>query len=250
MGPQIAVTSDVETASKTAFERPRWYLDKTAYNIKIRAETLAEFAKDVRPRAILDIGCGDGSLSLPLLSEENTLTLLDRSREMLSIAATQVPRHSIDHVRFQNEDFMDSDIRHESYDLIICVGVMAYIRDRTAFVRKLYSVLKPEGILIMECTDSAHFVSAINRVYEAVRIGLGGARFPTVTGSSADLLEILRKSGFVLTGSFRYSLVVPAIRRFVSQNFCYKAIRAVYGTFANNRAARLGNECLFRLERR
>jgi ubiquinone/menaquinone biosynthesis C-methylase UbiE len=250
MESQITMTLDVERATKEAFERPRWYLDKTAYNIRIRAETVAEFIQGVRPKAILDIGCGDGSLSVPLLSEENSLTLLDRSREMLSIAATQVPQQLMDHVRFQNDDFMDADIESGNYDLIVCVGVIAYIKDRAGFVRKLYSVLKPGGLLIIECTDSEHFVSAINRVYESIRQGLGGIGFPTVTGSSSDLLEILRKSGFILTGSFRYSLAVPALRRFASQNFCYKAIRAIYGTFANNRRARFGNECLFRLERR
>jgi ubiquinone/menaquinone biosynthesis C-methylase UbiE len=241
--------NNAEEVIKAAFENPRWYLNKTAYNIKIRAETLVEFTRHVRPRTILDIGCGDGSLSLPLLSEDNFLTLLDRSKEMLSIAASRIPQDLMDHVRLQNADFMDAEVEGETFDLIICVGVMAYIQDRKSFVQKLWSALRPGGTLIIECTDSDHFVSVVNRSYDAVRTNLGKARFPTVIGSSAELVAILQRSGFTLTGSFRYSLPLPGMRYILSQSFCYKAIRAIYGTFMNNRAAWLGNECLFRLRR-
>ncbi|MEY2486527.1 MAG: hypothetical protein QOH39_2175 [Verrucomicrobiota bacterium] len=241
---------DSDQAIKAAFEQPRWYLNKTAYNIKIRAETLAEFTRAANPKVILDIGCGDGSLSLPLLSEDNSLTLLDRSKEMLSIASARIPQKLVDHVRLENKDFIDADITGENYDLIICVGVMAYVKHRSAFVQKLASALTPGGMLIIECTDSDHFLSFLNRSFELVRTNLGGKRFPTVVGSSSELLAILQRSGFALTGAFRYSLPLPGTRRLVSQGLCYKAIRAIYGTFANNRADWLGNECLFRLERR
>lgn len=238
-----------EEIVKAAFEKPTWYLNKTAYNIKIRTETLAEFTKHVKPGTILDIGCGDGSLSLPLLSKDNFLVLLDRSKEMLAIAKSRIPRELTDHVQLQNADFMSADISEESFDLVVCVGVMAYIKDRSAFVQKLWSTLKPGGTLIIECTDSDHFVSLINRSYDTVRTNLGGKDFPTVRGSSKELLRILQKSGFTLTGSFRYSLPLPGMRHFLSQNACYQGIRAIYGSILNNRMAWLGNECLFRLER-
>jgi len=52
---------------KAAFESPQWYLSKNTYNIRIRADTVKHFASRVAAQTILDIGCGDGSLSLHLL---------------------------------------------------------------------------------------------------------------------------------------------------------------------------------------
>ena len=40
---------------------------------------------------ILDIGCGDGSLSLPLLDDRSRLTLLDFSEGMLERARQNIP---------------------------------------------------------------------------------------------------------------------------------------------------------------
>ena len=83
-----ATKIDSATVIKRAFEQPQWYLTKTAYNIKVRIETIKEFVNGQSPKNILDIGCGDGSLSLHLLTTDNHITLLDRSKRMMEIACS------------------------------------------------------------------------------------------------------------------------------------------------------------------
>ena len=62
-----------------AFQKPEWYFTKLGYHVRVRIETVAEFLNGATLDRILDIGCGDGSISLQLLKEENRLTLLDLS---------------------------------------------------------------------------------------------------------------------------------------------------------------------------
>jgi SAM-dependent methyltransferase len=240
--------TNVETVIRQAFERPEWYLTKTAYNITVRAETIVEFIGTMNPKNILDIGCGDGSLSLPLLTADTRISLLDRSKTMLSIASARVPDELSQCLSIFNDDFMNVDLATHSYDLILCVGVMAYVDDRRPFIEKIASLLKPGGALIVECTDGDHWISRLSRAYKRMRTSLGGVEVPTLRRGSAKLLTMLSESGFRLNGAFRYSLPPPGFRRLLSQRASYQAIRLIYGRSTNNRFQSLGNECIYRLQ--
>jgi 2-polyprenyl-3-methyl-5-hydroxy-6-metoxy-1,4-benzoquinol methylase len=235
---------------KEAFDRPEWYLTKTAYNIRVRIETILEFTRDLKPQNILDIGCGDGSLSRSLLTSTNRLTLVDRSRRMLEIAQVGLPAGSAERVTVLNDDFIGFEVPNQTFDLIICVGIMAYIEDRRAFLEKVAAALKPNGTVIMECTDGKHFITHLIRGYKALRTKLAGGEFPTVTKGSAELLNLVSEHGFQVDGKFRYSLPLPGMRKLLSQGISYRGIRMLYGSPTRNRVPWLGNECLFRLRRK
>jgi ubiquinone/menaquinone biosynthesis C-methylase UbiE len=230
---------------KEAFERPQWYLTKTAYNIRVRIETIKEFLGDRKPDNILDIGCGDGSLSLHLLAKSNRITLLDRSTSMLKIAKCSVSAEAQERVTIVNDAFMTAPLAEKSFDMILCVGVMAYVDDRRAFVKKIVSLLKPGGTLIMECTDGSHPVTYAIRGYAALRRPLVSDKFKTITKPSKDLLAICKDLGFKRLGGFRYSLPLPGLRKFLSQGFSQRAIRFLYGNSKHNRLPWLGNECIY-----
>ena len=74
--------------------------------MRIRIETVREFLKNPRFGHILDIGCGDGSISLPLLTTENRLTLLDMSEGMLARAKSGIPAGLSGSVETLKSDFM------------------------------------------------------------------------------------------------------------------------------------------------
>src|SRR5437899_5299730 len=87
---------------RLVFENPDFYLKRSRYNIRIRMETINDFTQGHDYKRVLDIGCGDGSLSAPLLRAHNRLTLLDVSSAMLLKACDQIPRELIRHVEFVN----------------------------------------------------------------------------------------------------------------------------------------------------
>jgi SAM-dependent methyltransferase len=239
---------DNDAVIKQAFEKPQWYLTSTAYNIRIRCETIREFTRGQSYRNILDIGCGDGSLSLQLLSPETNITLLDRSKSMLERAVSRIPERLAGRATIVNEDFLAANLEPTIYDLVICVGVMAYVHDSEEFLRKVASILAPGGTLILECTDGSHVVSGFSRVYLAIRRMLKREGiFRTAKRSSASLLTEANEIGFELRGSFRYSLPMPGLRKVLPQWVSYRAIRTIFGRAFGNRVPWLGNECLFHL---
>jgi SAM-dependent methyltransferase len=147
-------------------------------------------------------------------------------------------------------DFMDARLQEHSFDLIICVGVTAYISDRRSLIRKIASLLKPDGALIIECSDGGHFYTSMNRFYEAVRVKLGRADFPTIARPASELTSLLEEFAFEARDAFRYSLPPYAIRRFLTNDASYRLIRFFFGAAGRNRAAWAGNECLFHFKRK
>ncbi|MGD1154703.1 MAG: class I SAM-dependent methyltransferase [Terriglobia bacterium] len=232
-------------AVRSVFGEPSWYLKGTC-NIRIRVETVQEFLKDESLNRILDIGCGDGSISLPLLSSHRHLTLLDFSEGMLSVARSRVPAELVGNVEFRNENFMDAKLSPGEYDLIICIGVLAHADAPEALISKIVSLMRPGGNLILEQTDASHFMSGLTYLME--KYFFVPEKYERNRISSVELRRIVAKCGLDLLASFRYSLLFPGMHRLVSQNVLYKMIRLVYGSYPHARLSHLGNECIYRLK--
>jgi 2-polyprenyl-3-methyl-5-hydroxy-6-metoxy-1,4-benzoquinol methylase len=234
---------------KAFFTDSDWYLQKRRYNIAIRAETVQEFLKNNQFDSILDIGCGDGSLSVPLLNSQRRLTLLDVSSKMLSIANSRVPTELRRNVETVDEEFMRAKLEKNSYDLVICVGVLAFVQSLDEFILRMTSLLKPTGMVIMENTDASHFYTSILRFYHGLHNMFIPEKCPTHTYSCEKVLQHFRQQGFVLSGLYRYTLVFPILQKMLSQQQLYKVVRRCYGTAERNRNAWMGNECLYFFQR-
>ncbi|HEY3856219.1 MAG TPA: class I SAM-dependent methyltransferase [Verrucomicrobiae bacterium] len=233
------------TLIRQTFEQPQKYLTETRYNIRLRAETISEFLKSDNVGSILDIGCGDGSLSRGLINANNRLTLVDASQTMLKIASSHVPEEMSWRVQTINSDFMGASLEPQSFNLIICVGVLAYVEDRKAFIARIKSLLKPGGVVIVECSDGAHWLSHVVAAYQAFRRWLKPVQMQTILRSSSEVTAIFDDIGFKLAGSFLYSLPLPIMRKLMSQKFSYSALRFLFGSATHNRNTWLGNECMY-----
>ena len=230
---------------RSFFSVPDRYLRGGGYNIRIRRETVQEFVQDTQFESILDIGCGDGSLSIPLLAPQGRLTLVDLSRSMLSIASTRIPAGLRKNVEIVNEEFMEANLAERGYDLILCVGVLAHVSDPCEVIAKMGSLAKPGASVIAEINDSSHFLSWIWRFYSKVRRALVPVEYALNAVSHRTLLRQFESRGFALAGIHRYSIALPGMRWILSQKTLYRGIRAIYGTSRCNRNGWLGNECLY-----
>src|SRR6185503_17610372 len=81
------------------------YLENSHDRIVIRSLIVKDFLGPVENGRILDIGCGDGSLSLPLLNRTNRITMVDISDSMIRKAAARVPADLAANVTLVNDSF-------------------------------------------------------------------------------------------------------------------------------------------------
>lgn len=242
--PTLRTTCRTEAVGKY-FGDPRNYLDIRRYVIEIRKETVKDFTAGRRFTRILDIGCGDGSISIPLLDFQNHLTLLDISCKMLSRALSKVPAVLSSHVETINQDLIAASLDANSYDLILCIGVLAHVDSPPAVMSKVASLLRPGGFLVLECTDAAHFSNRLTVLW-----GRTKGAFSKPSGYRSNLmsaefvLQMAKQEGLDLVSSYRHNLALPTMRRFFSQKALQVMTRAIFGTASQNRNAWLGKECL------
>ncbi len=228
-----------------SFERPDWYLKGFACNIHIRSKTILAFLGQSHCGRVLDIGCGDGSLSLPLLSRADHITFLDRSTAMLEHVKSQVTGSSAGKVACLNSDFLRADFIRGEFDLILGVGVLAYVPDVGEFLARVHYALRPGGMAIVECTDARHFVSRFNNGYRALTGLVKPRPFDTLPHSRREVLAAAEAQGFELVRQFRYTYSIWPFSRLVPGTAVPGLVRTVFGDAHKNRLRALGNQCLF-----
>lgn len=243
--------NDSLVETKLFFENPNWYLSKRGFYVRVRSAIVQELLKGSKFESILDIGCGDGSISLPMLAAGNRLTLLDLSQNMLDLARSHAPYDSRPQLVTINGDFMNTDLPANSYDLIICLGVLSYVNLPEPFLEKIHLLLKPGGMVIIECTDGSHPLSRFLRTVYSLKDAFFGAKSKVRlrVHSAADIASKFNKMCFKMLATYRYSAPLPIFRNLFSQQFHHVKIRFIYGSVASNRMGWLGNECLFQFKK-
>lgn len=233
---------------KTVFENVDWYLRGWRYSIKIRAETASEFVKGQEFTRILDVGCGDGSISIPLLRPKTQLTLVDISAAMLSRARREIRPELLPNVEFVNQEFLEAKLPH-GYDLILCIGLLAHVISPAAIIEKIGSLVAPGGYVIAESTDKAHLVTRLIRAYGKVRGVVTPALYDLNGLSTTEVLAMFTKQKLELEAVFRYSLPLPGMTRLLSERSLYRLNRILYGSYPHNRHSHLGNELIYRFRK-
>ncbi|HWE40368.1 MAG TPA: class I SAM-dependent methyltransferase [Isosphaeraceae bacterium] len=228
------------------FHDPKPYLSRR-YNIRIRAETVREMLGDRRPTDILDLGCGDGSLSLPLLNEQSRLTLVDVTEGMLAEARSRVPAELADRVTTILGDLNAVDLPPESFDLVLCMGVLAHVESPEAVIDKLCTLLRPGGMMIVTVSSGAHVMGWLRKMYMRVKDAIKPPPYRLKWLSTRAVLDAFRRRGLVPVASFRYNFPAPGLVQLLPNDRLYKNIRLIHGNASRNRLSWLGSECIFAL---
>jgi cyclopropane fatty-acyl-phospholipid synthase-like methyltransferase len=243
--PDIGVSRAENKSDRVreVFENAPHYLKSRRIDIRFRVETVKQLAAGLKWQRLLDIGCGDGSISLQLLAPASHLTLLDLSASMVSIVKKNIPENLTGNVDVRNENFMTASFAPKLFDLIVTVGVMAHVDSPDAFLAKVKSLLRPGGSLIVEFTDSRHYVGQLGRFWGRIKELVAPSRYPTNRLSFADVSSLFEKHQLKLVSAFRYSRIpLPGIDRIVSHEMQYRTAKLMFGEYTNNRNAWLGNE--------
>jgi 2-polyprenyl-3-methyl-5-hydroxy-6-metoxy-1,4-benzoquinol methylase len=197
-------------------ERVRQRFDNTSsylgrrFNIALRALIVRDLLQRVLDCTILDLGCGDGSLSLQYVDEATHITLVDVSTGMLDIAKQATPRYLSEKV-----DYINTDIDHYTaegrFDVVLCIGVLAHVASLEDTVARISGYLKPGGRCIVQITDNDRLFGRILNSYNSrrARHSYGYAFTPT---GSAQLLQLASRHGLSLQREHHYLSPFPGMR--------------------------------------
>lgn len=95
---------------------------------------------------ILDLGCGFGQWLVGISRLSPTFMIGGDIRfRHLSIAREIFEQRKLNHVAVVTLDGMALPFRNHSFDLIICRGLLPYVKDDFRLLRELVRVLKPSG---------------------------------------------------------------------------------------------------------
>jgi len=143
------------------FKYPDNYINNNPI-IEIRREIILDMLGKLSHKQILDIGCGDGSISIPYIND-NKICFLDLTSSMLDLVNELVPQEYKKNATFENISILEYTPGFK-YDIILCIGVLAHIPNERQLFQKIDELLADEGILIFQYSNSSNWISAVNRL--------------------------------------------------------------------------------------
>lgn len=99
---------------------------------------------------ILDLGCGTGYLTLPLLAGGHRVTSVDLSQEILAALQQKIPAIAMGRFSCKViavEDFVETDTG--SYDVVVLSALLHHLYDYETTVRKICRKLLPGGCVLI-----------------------------------------------------------------------------------------------------
>ena len=210
----------------------------------IRRTVTGQMVEGVDRSVILDIGCGDGSMSLPMLEACGHLTLLDFSGPMLERAKANIPPGLADRVTTACADLQEFTADRK-YTLALCLGVFAHVRDVRQTLAKIASLLGPGGHCLVQITDTTRWIGRLNYAYYGWRSRRRAEDGYTLNRLGSDTLVAgAEVAGLRLVTCRNYSLAVPVLSRLPD-----RLLLSLERRFLHSRLSRHGGESLLLFQR-
>ncbi|MGN7401941.1 class I SAM-dependent methyltransferase [Cytobacillus praedii] len=118
----------------------------------IEVENIIKILDLPKGSKILDLGCGQGRLAIPLALHGYQITALDGSEAMITEAKKRAKKADVE-IQFIFQDMRDLNFEDE-FDAVINMGTaFGYLNDENAdqdIIRNVYRALKTGGVFLLE----------------------------------------------------------------------------------------------------
>jgi 2-polyprenyl-3-methyl-5-hydroxy-6-metoxy-1,4-benzoquinol methylase len=111
------------------------------------------YALPEAPKTCLDLGCGTGQLTRELYHRGYKVLGIDASNEAIQRAKTltTVPNERLSYVQvdLEYDNLNEKTNSLAPYGLVTCKLVYAFIKDKSAFLEKVKTILHPKGVFVV-----------------------------------------------------------------------------------------------------
>lgn len=152
----------------TEFDASRWadaefsreYRDNAEIYIIERRRLLAilqsfyrNFLNDGLPKAMLDLGCGDGILTHEILKIDSSVSaiLIDGSEDMLDNARERLKAFkNLHYIRASFQDILGNEIPRRNFDFVVSSFAIHHLTmdEKQSLFNKIYAYLNPAGFFV------------------------------------------------------------------------------------------------------
>jgi len=221
---------------KSFFDATHIYLHKD-FGVRVRTDIAYDLlGAEVIGKRLIDLGCGNGNVSLQFIDKVQELDFLDISDKMLDLVKEKISDSDLHKVNFFNCDLEEFKI-DKKYDIIIAYGLLMHVNSPLKSLEKIYEMLNPGGLLLTQYTNCGHPMNKINKLFSSK--------------SSYELNDIDEKlfhllifnQGFQIVTSFKYSLLLKGLGRLPDQ-WLYRFHK---WTYENKLARKLGMDNVYLL---
>ena len=192
------------------FDRPENYVGWRPY-IDARTEILRDLCGELRELAVLDVGCGDGSLSIPFLEAGNRVAYVDALPAMIEAARALAARVPAAQATFEVCELERYDTARR-FDLILALGVLAHVESPEALIERLAGFLAPGGRLVLQYTDAERPMGALLLAYDERRVRPRRG-YPLNRLRSREVAAWLDAAGLSIRAHATFGFHLPGWRR-------------------------------------
>ena len=118
-------------------------------------------------KKILDLGCGTGVLIEKLLNNGMNVVGMDLSEDMLSLAFEKTRAYPQEKSLLLQGDSEALPFDNKRFDLIACLGVIAFLKDEGLAIKEMHRILRKNGILILSFRNKY----TLSTFFDPVRLG-------------------------------------------------------------------------------
>lgn len=98
---------------------------------------------------VLDAGCGDGALALPLARHVHEIHAVDVQPRMIQALQRRAKARSVHNVQAHVAPLTHLPFLDATFDAALLISVLPMVHDRTGVLDELWRVLKPSGVLLV-----------------------------------------------------------------------------------------------------
>lgn len=177
------------------------------YHFHVRRDRVLQLLPKQLGR-VLDVGCGPGVMTEVVLERGGVFDGVDLSPEMISEAKEKFGH--LPNVRFNVGNIESIEANDDTYDQLICMAVIEYLKTPDRALAEMARVLKPGGVAIITMPKRWHIsrvTVAANKPVRALAKLMGAAtadHLPRLRLQPQELDDAARRAGLIYEGGSQY----------------------------------------------